>query len=138
MYFFFILFFVSLTVIILMITRKLSLLSSTNKEHIHVGEILISDVIDFQKIKNSAIKNIKKILHSLVWFSLKAYILSLNFLKNKKNEFILKIKNKLGEHHHRDTNTENKEVSKYMQIISEYKQKIHKMKHRIKEQEGIE
>ena len=33
--------------------------------------------------------------------------------------------------------TEKKEVSGYLKVISEYRQKIRQMKHRIKEEEGI-
>jgi hypothetical protein len=139
MYFFFILFFVSLGAIILMIGRKLSLVNDnleSSKAHTH--EVFISGIFDFDKLKSTTIKNSKKLGHLLVWFTLRTYILSSNFLNKKRKEIILKIQNKINRNRNNNIEEEEKEVSKYIKIISEYRQKIRKIKHKIREEEGIE
>ena len=140
MYFFFILFFVSLTAIILMISRKLLLINNTEGHSInHQNELLISGILDFDKIKKSTIKNIKKTIHTLIWVTLRTYIVSINFINKKRKEIVIKIKNKFRKHHHEiDEAEEKKEVSKYIKIISEYRQKIRTIKNKIREEEGIE
>ncbi|MDP1760318.1 MAG: hypothetical protein Q8L01_02615 [Candidatus Woesebacteria bacterium] len=139
MYFFFILFFISLIAIILMIGRKLLLLSDIEgHHHHHISEIFVHDVFDFDNIKHSAIKNGKKMGHSLIWIILKIYIISLNSINKKRKEIIIKIKNRLSKYNNDNESVEKKEVSKYIKIISEYRQKIRHIKHKIKKEEGIE
>ncbi len=137
MYFFIILFFVSLLAIILMIGRKFFLLKNTGVHHIHRNaENFLSEILDFDKIKDLTIKNSKKIIHTLIWLILRIYILSLNFINKKRKELALKIKSYLNKNNHPEIEGK-KEVSKYMKVISEYRQKIKKMKNKIEEEEGI-
>ena len=140
MYFFLILFFVSLGVITIMIGRKLLLLSNIEGHHhnSYLGEILISDMLDFDKLKNLTLKNGKKLGHATIWVTLRVYIISSNFVNKKRKEIVVKVKNKLNKNRKNNIQEEKKEVSKYIKIISEYRQKIKKMKHRIKEEDGIE
>ncbi|MEI7765587.1 MAG: hypothetical protein WCI93_03315, partial [bacterium] len=67
---------------------------------------------------------------------LRIYILSLNFINKKRKELALKIKSYLNKNNHPEIEGK-KEVSKYMKVISEYRQKIKKMKNKIEEEEGI-
>ena len=139
MYFFLILFFASLVGIIAMISMKLALIEHKEHHHEHHGGLL-ADILDVEKIKHDLIKNLKKGGRNLIWVILKIYILSLNFLKKKKGEIHQKIKGKIQKYK-KSSGTENpeiKEPSKYLNIISEYREKIKKMKHKIKEEEGIE
>ncbi len=140
MYFFFILFFISLTAIILMISRKLLLINNIEGHNIdHPNELLVSGILDFDKIKHSTIKNAKKTIHALIWVTLRTYIVSVNFINKKRKEIVIKIKNKFRKHHHEiEEVEEKKEVSKYIKIISEYRQKIRTIKNKIREEEGIE
>ena len=140
MYFFLILFFVSLAVITIMIGRKLSLFSNIEGHHhnIYLGEVLITDVLNIDKLKKLTIKNGKKLGHTTIWVTLRVYIISSNFINKKRKEIVVRIKNKLNQNRNSETTKEKKEVSKYIKIISEYRQKIKKMKHKIKEEEGIE
>ena len=135
MYFFFILFFVSLGAIIFMIGRKLLLINDSEK-HIHhfYSENFLSDLFDFDKLKNSIIKNGKKFIHILIWITLRTYILSLNFINKKRTEIALKIRNKFNKNNTENTE-EAKEPSKYIKMISEYRHKIRKIKHKIKQEE---
>jgi len=136
MYFFFILFFISLAVIIFMISRKL-LLVNNSVENIK-NETLLSDILDFDRIKHLTIINLKKASHTLLWIVLKTYIISSNFINKKRKELVEKIKSRMSKRHKEEDQPEKKEVSKHIKIISEYRQKIRNMTHRIKEEEGIE
>jgi len=122
-----------------MIGRKLLLLNHMGENHIHnVAETFILEILDFDKIKHSIIKNGKKLGHATIWIILRTYLISSNFINRKTKELIGKIKNKFNKHNHIDGLEEKKEVSKYIKIISEYRQKIRHIKHKIKEEEGIE
>jgi len=139
MYFFFILFFISLAIISFMIGRKLLLLNNIEGHSAHnATETFLSEILDFNKIKKLAIEGFEKGVHTLIWVILKIYIVSLNFINKKRKEIIVKIKNRLNKNRHDNIVEEKKEVSKYLKIISEYRQKIRHIKHKIKEEEGIE
>ena len=140
MYFFLILFFISLIAITIMISRKLLLLSNIEGHHhnSYLGEVLISDMFDFDKLKKLTFKNGKKIGHATIWITLRIYIISSNFVNKKRKEIVVKVKNRLNRNRHNSITEEKKEVSKYIKMISEYRQKIRKIKHKIKEEEGIE
>ena len=103
----------------------------------HQNEILISDIFNSDKIKHSAVRISKRTGHALIWILLRNYLVSIHFINKKSKEIWVKIKNGLHRNY-QEKLKENKEVSKYIKIISEYQQKIRKMKHKIKEEEGIE
>jgi len=139
MYFFFILFFVSLATISLMIGRKLILINNLEGHNAHnPTEAFLSEILDFEKIKHLTIKNGKKMGHTTIWIILRTYIISSNFINKKRKELIIKIKNRLSKHRPLENPNQPKEVSKYIKVISEYRQKIRHMKHKIKVEEGIE
>ena len=84
MYFFFILFFVSLLVISFMIGRKLVLSNNIEGHNTHnVTETFLSEVFDFDKIKNTTIKNLRRAEHVLIWIILRTYLISKNFVNKK-------------------------------------------------------
>jgi hypothetical protein len=139
MYFFFILFFVSLAIIMLMIVRKLLLINNIEEHHTHhVDEMFLHKILDFKKIKYLTVENLKKIEHALIWIIVRTYLVSLNFINKKRKGIAIKIKSKLNRNYNDNILEEKKEVSKYIKIISEYRQKIRKIKHKIKEEEGLE
>ena len=74
----------------------------------------------------------------MIWIIVRTYLISKNFINNKRKEITEIIKNKLHNNHNENILKEKKEVSKYIKIISEYRQKIRKIKHKIKEEEGLE
>lgn len=132
MNFFLILFFVSLGAISFMVARKWFLVKGTDQNH-HL-EHSILEPFDFDKLKYLVIKNLKKTAHILLWIFLRVYILSIDFINKKKNKILTIIKTKFNKY----KKEENKEASKFIKIISEYRHKIKKIKHKIKEEEGIE
>ena len=114
MYFFLILFFVSLIAITFMIGRKLILINNTGEHHSHnAAEEFLSEILDFDKLKHLTIKNGKKVGHATIWVTLRIYIISSNFVNKKRKEIVVKVKNKLGKRHNEE-NPEKKEVSKYI------------------------
>ncbi len=122
-----------------MIGRKFILLKNTSGEEAHqAGSTFISGVVDLDKVKHRAVENFKKIEHNLIWVILRTYLISRNFINRKRKEITLKIKNGLNKNRENNILEEKKEVSKYIKIISEYRQKIKHIKHKIKEEEGIE
>ena|SRR3989344_4975155 len=129
MYILLILFFTSLILIIFMIGRKLILLQNglvVNKE-----EVLFK-IPHLEKIKNLTIENAKKYGHLGLVTTLRLYVRSINFLKNKYQETKIKIENWNKENH---INGEKKEISKFLKIIGDYKHKIREIKNKIHEEE---
>jgi hypothetical protein len=96
-------------------------------------------VPELQKIKHLTFKNIRRLGYLTIFVTLRFFIKSSNFLKITSKMLLEELKNKLKKNKNSslDGTIEKKEVSKYLRIISEYQQKIRKMKHKIKEEEGI-
>lgn len=126
-----ILFFTSLIFIIIMIGRKLALL-----EH---EQVLNHEEVSFElpylkEVKHLTITNIKKHGYIFLVATVRFYVRSTNFLKDKYKEIKIKIKNKIMESH---VNGEKKEISKFLKIIGDYKHKIREIKHKIKKEENL-
>ncbi len=122
-----------------MITRKVISLSGV-KHHPFQEENFLSEILDLNKVKNSAKKGFENGLHFVIWISLKSYIISVNYLNTQRKAIILKIKEKIHKHKKTDSRLSNEpqDPSKYLNLISEYRHKIKIMKRRIKQEEGIE
>lgn len=136
MYIFLILFFASLAGIIFMIGRKL-----ISPE---IGEIQgdienpLSQVFDSREIKRSFIRNAKRTEHVILFVIIRFYVLSSNFLKKKIKKVLEALKNRRVRKNKLSGNpVEKREASNFLKLISDYKSKIRKIKHRIKEEEGI-
>ena len=125
----FILFFTSLVCIMIMIGRKLVLI---RKGLVLSTEEVLFEVPHLEKIKHLTIKNIKKYEHISLVIILRFYIRLTNSLKYEYGEIKNKIKNRSKEGH---INSEKKEISKFLKIISDYKHKIRAIKHKIHEEE---
>src|SRR3989344_4107706 len=86
-----------------------------------------------REIKHITIKNIKKYGHVSLVETLRLYIKSSNFLKNKYEEIKMKnmeYRNRLA------SDLPEKQVSKFLKMISDYKHKIREIKHKIHEEEN--
>jgi len=131
-----ILFFLSLLSIITMISRKIVLVRNGQVVKIQHLHPFVPDLI---KIKHFTFKNTKKIGYTAVFLTLRFFIKSSNFIKNESKILIKKIESKLKKNKGEflDETIKQKEVSKYLKVIGEYRQKIREMKHKIKEEEGI-
>ena len=135
-------FFLSLASIVLMLGRKLAMVRDGHADHLDpedLGEIRFS-APDLDKIKHLTLKNTKKLGYVALFVAMRSFIKSSNFVKVKSKMLAKKIKNKFKKETGEmiEELEEKKEVSKYLRIISEYRQKIRKMKNAIKEEEGIE
>lgn len=118
-----------------MISRKLF---SNNKNEIEqIERTPLFETHNLQEIKQLIINNSRIFGHKSLLFILRIYIISSNFIKQKKNLLISKIKAKLNKNKIEGEET-NTDPSKFIKIVSEYKHKVRKMTHRIKKEEGIE
>ena len=130
-YFLLILFFASLFSIIIMIGKKLAALE--NEQALNQEEVLF-EVPYLKEIKNVTAKNVKKHGYAGLVTILRFYIRFTNFLKDKYKEIKIKIENKNNENH---ANGGKKEISKFLKIIGDYKEKIRNIKHKIKREEDL-
>jgi len=129
MYLLLILFFLSLFAIIFMIGKKLILQKTlSEKELVLSEEEVLLEIPHLEKVKHFTIKNIKKYEHIGLVAVLRLYVRFSNFLKNKYEEKKTRIK----ENH---ANNGEKEISKFLKVIGDYKRKIRVMKHKIHEEE---
>lgn len=106
------------------------------------GQVLSMEKVSFEiphleKVKHFTNRNIKKYGHRSLVATLRFYIRSSNFLKNKYEEIKVKIKNtniKTKSHLNSDS-PEKVEVNKFLKMISDYKHKIREIKQKIHEEE---
>ena len=129
-----IIFFISLLGTVFMIGRKMVLLK---RGHAEVGEPLF-ELPPVHKVRNILLEKTRALGYALLVIIIRIYVRALNLIlyiyghaKKAVQKFLEKnggTNGALGE----------KEVSKFLKKISEYKQKIRNIKHRIKEEERIE
>lgn len=131
MYFLLILFFVSLFGIAFMVERKLILLKNGQ---IPQREEAVLRIPQFEEWKYLAVKNTKRYSYKALVVTIRFYVRSTNFLKNKYQEIKIKMANR-RKNHSGDIAEEKQEISKFLKVISEYKHKIREIKHKIHEEE---
>ncbi|MES2023179.1 MAG: hypothetical protein V4439_00665 [Patescibacteria group bacterium] len=135
-----ILFFASLAGIILMIGRKVLKLRQNFAVDIQVidAEKFLFEIPNLEDAKYVVMKHAKRYGFIALVITLRSYILTHNFLKKKHQELTIKAKNTINRYiPQKEKAIKQKEISGFLKTISEYKQKIQKIKHRIKEEEGI-
>ncbi len=131
MIFILILFFASLIAITSMIGWKLFKLQSG--QVVRKEEIVLETPV-LEEFKKTSIKKIKVLGHKSLVETIRFYFRFVNLLKNKYQEIKMKVKNiRLRDHRE----TEKPEISKFLKVVSEYKQKIRKIKDRVKEEESL-
>ena len=128
-YFLLILFFGSLLGIIFMIGRKLVIIQG-NSEIVNIKEDPY-----LEEWKHTTVKNIKKYSYLLLVAIIRTYVHSSNFIKLKYQELKLKIKNRFGKN--KEKEEAEKEASKFLKMITDYKHKIRKIRRQIKEEEDL-
>ena len=130
-----ILFFVSLSGIIIMIGRKLVLLRNGQSfsEDSGNGRVLF-EVPYIREIRHVTIKNLKKYGHVSLVMTLRFYIRSNNFLKNKYEETKIRIRKMTKKGPDVSLQIEVEE-NKFLKMISDYKHKIREIKKKINEEE---
>lgn len=128
---FLILFVISLVGIILLIKQKMSVLTtedSINSINLDFGKPFIEEV------KYATIKKTKRYGYILLFISVRMYVLSSKFVKDKSKNIADKVISKLVK---KDNANEQKETSNFLKMVADYKRKIKKIHHKIKEEEGI-
>jgi len=116
-----------------MIGRKLLVLQNGQTTFQDKAEIFLKPQY-LETLKYSTIKATKKYSYLGLVMIIRIYFRSMNFLKDRYQMAKTKIKNI---YHKNQNNDGKKEVSKFLKMISEYKQKIRAIKHKIKEEEKI-
>ena len=129
-YFLLILFSISLLGIILMIGRKLVLLQN--------GVVFQKETIlrtpSLEEWKHLTITSVKKHGYIGLVAIIRFYVRGTSFLKNKYQEIKTKVKSLNGKKLREE---EKREVSGFLKMISEYKQKIRYIKDKVKEEENL-
>ena len=122
----------SLAGIILMIGHKLRLVragQTAEPEHPHAF------VPDFQKMRKKIFQNAKEYEHLTLVVIIRLYVRSVNITKSGYQNLKTKIQNIRAKRKESGDPEEKQEVSKFLKMISEYKDKIRHLKHQIKEEE---
>ena len=120
-----------------MIGRKLLMLQNGQASYRDNAETFLKAQY-FEELKHSAIKTIKKHRYTGLVTIVRIYVKSSNFIKDKYEQVKIKIKNIYHKKIGRETEIKEKqEVPKFLKIVSEYKNKIREIKHKIKEEENL-
>ena len=122
-----ILFFLSLIGISFMIGKKLVLIRNGNATH---QEALPRIIPDIQTLKYTARKTTKQGVYIATVVLIRLYVQSGNLVKNVYD----RTKTKIQSLRKKDNTTENKEVSKFLKMISDYKYKVKHIKRQIEEE----
>jgi hypothetical protein len=128
----FILFILSLLSISIMIGRKLVLLR--NGELMGREEIII-DVPVIEEIKLATGRTIRKVGYVSLVTGIRVYFRSANYLKARYEDTKEKITELRNRNKTEEELADQKEISKFLKVISEYKHKIRTIKHKIREEE---
>ncbi|MDO8659497.1 MAG: hypothetical protein Q7K54_02750 [Candidatus Parcubacteria bacterium] len=124
-------FFLSLIGITFMVGRKLVLLKNGNITATEEN----AELLNIKELRQNAFQNIKKYEHIVLVAIVRFYIKTVGLIK-----IIYKIiKSKIKSIHRKKQKNggEKVEVSKFLKVVSEYKQKIREIKHQIKEEEKL-
>ncbi|MEK7128398.1 MAG: hypothetical protein AAB933_02460 [Patescibacteria group bacterium] len=117
-----------------MIGRKLVLLQNGHTAENNNAEEISFSIHHLQKIKHLVVTNTKKWEHIVLVQILRLYVRGISFLKNQYNAAKTKIGNlKMKQH----ANGEKKEISKFLKIVGDYKNRIRELKHKIKKEENL-
>jgi hypothetical protein len=116
-----------------MIGRKLVMLQNGQMQILSKEEIILKTPY-LEELKQVTVKKLKVAGHKGLVETIRFYIKSSNLLKNKYQDVKIRVKSirrkDLEE-------TEKKEISKFLKIISEYKRKIRKIKEKVKKEENL-
>ena len=134
MYIILIIFFISLIGISAMIGKKLILLKNGKIEY---TERVLFDIPNLDEIKNVATKNSKRYGYVILVETIRFYVRTSLLVKY----IYFKTKKKIKEIHHKYfphkiKENKEKEVSKFLRMVSDYKHKIKNIKDKIVEEEN--
>jgi len=126
------LFFISFVAIVVMFNKKLSLMQNIKMDIIEKEQIPL-EIPYVIEIKHLTIRKVKRYGYVGLVIVIRLYFRSVNLWKRNYS----KLKTKIENWHKNDimNNSEKQEVNRFLRIISDYKHKIRKIKHDIKEEE---
>jgi hypothetical protein len=132
MYLLLTIFFISLVAIMIMIGRKMMVLNASGTQKTH-EEML--GIPLFEEFRASALKNVRKYGYIGLVITMRTYFKSTSFLKKKIAD--AKTQAKIIGERSKILNSvkENKEASKFLELVSDYKHKLRKIKKEIQEEE---
>ena len=133
MYFLFILFFGSLFSISFMIGRKLVMLQNGQIQIVSTPEDSFKTPY-LKGLKHVTVKKLKVAGHTSLVETIRFYVKSSNLLKNKYQDAKIRVKSIRKKNMEE---TEKKEISRFLKVISDYKRKIRKIKEKVKKEENL-
>ena len=133
MYFFFILFFVSLIGIAFLISKKLY---TIEQGQIAPGQALRLEAPNFEEIRVRVWKLTKQLGYFLLVETVRAYVKSLEFAKKKLTAIELKLAS-LKNRHGESAVSLKRGSNKILRAVSNYRNKIGRIKQEIREEENL-
>lgn len=133
------LFIIAMLGIVILITRKILALNSSGEVYYKNKDVdLEFELPDLDEVKEFTNKRLKKYGYALLVVTLRLYVLGSSKVKKGAIALYNKIEQKLKKLTGKKTVLEqNKEASGFIKTMSEYKKKINKITHKIKQEEGI-
>jgi hypothetical protein len=129
------LFFGSLLGITLMIGRKVMALQVEDSRKLHLDGFVF-EIPHLDSFKELTMKELKKYGYATLVMTLKAYVKSANILKEQYRDLITMLENAKNRNiPESQLEAVERKASGFLEMISEYKHKIRKIKHRIAEEE---
>lgn len=128
-----ILFFVSLLGISFMVGRKVKLL---RRGALEVNGEFPWRVPETHEVRRITVRSLKRYGYVILVISIRSYIKSSDFIKEKYGKLKYRIISNIDKRMHKGVVSEEaKEPSKFLKMVSEYKNKVKEIKDRIREQE---
>ncbi len=126
----------SLLGMVFMVSRKIFQLKNGEAEYATNADTM---GFDLEKIRHFVWRGVRNLGYITLFLSLRLFMKTSNFLKVKGKMLLQKIEDRFMRDEEKLMGgiVKNKEVSKYLRMISDYREKIRRMKHIIKEEEGI-
>ncbi len=125
--------------IIFMISRKFALLANIENEKLPEEDFFF-EVPDIETIKDFLNKKVKKLGYLIIVLGMRLYFRGAEFSKRKYSQvrdIIRDTVNKNKVNFGKFNKIEEKTENQFLKTMSEYKKKIHRIKKKVKEEEGI-
>ncbi|MFN4181315.1 MAG: hypothetical protein ACK4FA_01285 [Candidatus Paceibacteria bacterium] len=135
MSFFLVLFFTSAIGITALVGRKVYALRHT-EVHVPRDIDFTIDVPDFEEVKNTLIKKSRRYGYVALVVTIRLYVLGTHATKHHTRQIVKKIKERLNKRHTAKPTT-HKSENKFLKKVTEYKNRIEKIKEQIKTEEGL-
>jgi mannitol-specific phosphotransferase system IIBC component len=135
------LFLISFSVLVILIARRFFQVKEREEDierKIKEAEMKLEfEVPDLEEVKDFTKKKVRKYSYATLVSGIKLYIIGSNLLKKKVKKIYKKVEKKLLKKKIKTDNEIVRESSKFLKTIVEYKDKVKRIKDRIKEEEGI-